>query len=125
MGTTADKLSAIIASKAAIKSAIEAKGVSDVGDVLSAYPSKIAEIPTGASAGWMAWVPASNLSAWLDGVHITNTITDYQGEATLSVAPRAGWELYCEIIRADGTTYIFPRVGGATTVSGPVGTIYA
>ena len=43
----ADKLQSILDSKAAIKSAIEAKGVTDVGDVLSAYPDKIAEIETG------------------------------------------------------------------------------
>ena len=47
MGTTAQKLQAIANSKAAIKSAIEAKGVSDVGDVLSTYATKIADIPTG------------------------------------------------------------------------------
>ena len=32
MGTTADKLNKTLDSKAAIKSAIEAKGVSDVGE---------------------------------------------------------------------------------------------
>jgi hypothetical protein len=41
MGTTAQKLQAIQNSKAAIKSAIEAKGVSDVGDVLADYATKI------------------------------------------------------------------------------------
>ena len=49
MGTTAQKLQAIANSKAAIKSAIEAKGVSDVGDVLSTYATKIASIPAGTS----------------------------------------------------------------------------
>ena len=44
MGTTAQKLQAIANSKAAIKSAIEAKGVSDVGDVLSTYATKIGDI---------------------------------------------------------------------------------
>ena len=43
----ADKLQSILDSKAAIKSAIEAKGVTDVGEVVSAYPDKIAEIETG------------------------------------------------------------------------------
>lgn len=47
MGTIAQKLAAALASKAAIKAAIEAKGVTDVGDVLSDYASKIAAIPTG------------------------------------------------------------------------------
>ena len=47
MGTTADKLNKLIESKAAIKAAIEAKGVADVGDVLSDYPAKIASIPSG------------------------------------------------------------------------------
>lgn len=47
MGTTAQKLQAIQNSKAAIKSAIEAKGVSDVGDVLADYAGKISEIPSG------------------------------------------------------------------------------
>lgn len=49
MGTTADKLNKLIESKAAIKAAIEAKGVADVGDVLSDYPAKIASIPSGTS----------------------------------------------------------------------------
>ena len=47
MGTTAQKLQAIVDSKAAIKAAIEAKGVSDVGDVLSDYADKIEAIPSG------------------------------------------------------------------------------
>lgn len=51
MGTTADKLNKLIESKAAIKAAIEAKGVADVGDVLSDYPSKIASIPSGGTGG--------------------------------------------------------------------------
>lgn len=41
MGTTAQKLQAVANSKAAIKAAIEAKGVSNVGDVLSQYATKI------------------------------------------------------------------------------------
>lgn len=44
MGTTADKLNKILESKVAIKAAIEAKGVTDVGDVLSEYPNKIKQI---------------------------------------------------------------------------------
>lgn len=51
MGTTAQKLQAIQNSKAAIKSAIEAKGVSDVGDVLADYATKIGEISGGGSSG--------------------------------------------------------------------------
>ena len=47
--STANKLQAILNSKAAIKAAIEAKGVEDVGDVLADYPSKIASISSGAS----------------------------------------------------------------------------
>lgn len=47
MGTTAQKLQAIANSKAAIKAAIEAKGVSDVGNVLADYATKISEIPSG------------------------------------------------------------------------------
>lgn len=43
----ADKLQSILESKAAIKAAIEAKGVADVGDVLADYPSKIASIQSG------------------------------------------------------------------------------
>lgn len=50
MGTTADKLNKILESKAAIKAAIEAKGVENVGEVLSDYPEKIASIETGASS---------------------------------------------------------------------------
>lgn len=51
MGTTAQKLQAIQNSKAAIKSAIEAKGVSDVGDVLADYATKIGQISGGGSSG--------------------------------------------------------------------------
>jgi len=47
MGTTAQKLQAIQNSKAAIKAAIEAKGVSDVGDVLADYATKIGQISGG------------------------------------------------------------------------------
>lgn len=47
MSTTTDKLQAILNSKEAIKSAIESKGVPNVGEVLSEYPNKIAEIPIG------------------------------------------------------------------------------
>lgn len=47
--STANKLQAIFNSKAAIKAAIEAKGVADVGDVLSVYADKIASIQSGAS----------------------------------------------------------------------------
>ena len=43
----ADKLQSILDSKSAIKSAIEAKGVENVGDILADYPDKIAEIKTG------------------------------------------------------------------------------
>ena len=42
-----DKLQSILDSKDAIKSAIEAKGVENVGDILADYPNKIAEIKTG------------------------------------------------------------------------------
>lgn len=45
----ADKLRSILESKAAIKAAIEAKGVTDVGDVLADYPSKIASIQSGST----------------------------------------------------------------------------
>ena len=62
MGTTANKLNKILDSKAKIKAAIEAKGVTNVGDVLSEYPSKIEEIsgggfqiPTGTSFGYSKW----------------------------------------------------------------------
>lgn len=58
----ANKLNKILDSKAKIKAAIEAKGVTNVGDVLSEYPSKIEEIsgggfqiPTGTSFGNSNW----------------------------------------------------------------------
>lgn len=44
MGTIRDKLNKAIESKAAIKAAIEAKGVENVGDVLADYPDKIKQI---------------------------------------------------------------------------------
>lgn len=47
MATIQENLTLLKSTKAGIKSAIEAKGVSDVGDTFSAYPAKIASIPTG------------------------------------------------------------------------------
>lgn len=44
MGTIQDKLNKAIESKSAIKAAIEAKGVENVGDVLADYPDKIKQI---------------------------------------------------------------------------------
>lgn len=73
MGTTADKLNKVLESKAAIKAAIEAKGVTDVGDVLSAYPEKIASIPTGGGStnciGFTGHADVEGLKAigWTDG----------------------------------------------------------
>ena len=66
MGTTAQKLQAVVNSKAAIKAAIEAKGVADVGDVLSAYPEKIASIPSGGT--WSGHADEAGLKAigWTD-----------------------------------------------------------
>ena len=66
MGTIADKLQAVVNSKAAIKAAIEAKGVADVGDVLSAYPEKIASIPSGGA--WTGHADEVGLKAigWTD-----------------------------------------------------------
>lgn len=55
MGTTADKLQAILNSKNDIKAAIEEKGVSDVGDVLSTYADKIRSISTGGGGGGTKW----------------------------------------------------------------------
>ena len=46
MGTMTDKLNAILSSKAAIKAAIQAKGVDNVGDVLSDYAGYINSIPS-------------------------------------------------------------------------------
>lgn len=72
MGTTAQKLQAVVNSKAAIKAAIEAKGVADVGDVLSTYPEKIASISSG---GWTGHADEAGLKAigWTD-----NDIAYYQ-----------------------------------------------
>lgn len=46
MNTTADKLNKLIATKKAIKAAIEAKGVTDVGERFADYPDKILQIPS-------------------------------------------------------------------------------
>lgn len=47
MSTIQENLTLLKNTKAGIKSAIEAKGVSDVGDTFSTYPEKIASIQTG------------------------------------------------------------------------------
>ena len=66
MGTTAQKLQAVVNSKAAIKAAIEAKGVADVGDVLSTYADKIASISSGGA--WTGHADEAGLKAigWTD-----------------------------------------------------------
>ena len=46
MATIAENLTLLKSTKAGIKAAIEAKGVSNVGDKFSDYPAKIASIPT-------------------------------------------------------------------------------
>ena len=67
MGTTTEKLQAILNSKAAIKAAIEGKGVENVGDVLSTYAAAISSIPTGGS-GWTGHADVEGLKAigWTD-----------------------------------------------------------
>lgn len=70
MGTTADKLNKILESKAAIKAAIEAKGVADVGDVMALYADKIASIQTGSSG---------------------STETKYTGHADIEGLKAIGW----------------------------------
>ena len=69
MGTTAQKLQAIQNSKAAIKAAIEAKGVSNVGDVLSEYATKIASIPSGGGSKY--------------GITVDGLIGDVDGQGVL------------------------------------------
>ena len=64
----ADKLQSILDSKAAIKSAIEAKGVENVGDILADYPDKIAEIKTG-SGGYTDYELEAQ-SLFLSLIHI-------------------------------------------------------
>lgn len=68
MGTTADKLQKILDSKNAIKLAIEAKGVQDVGDILAEYPQKIESIQTGGGTGYTGHVDVEGLKAigWTD-----------------------------------------------------------
>lgn len=62
MGTITDKLQNVLDSKNAIKTAIEEKGVPDVGDVLSEYANKIASIQTGGS-GWTGHADVEGLKA--------------------------------------------------------------
>lgn len=50
MATIAENLTLLKSTKAGIKAAIEAKGVSNVGDKFSDYPAKIASIPTGSDS---------------------------------------------------------------------------
>ena len=56
MATIQENLTLLKSTKAGIKAAIEAKGVSNVGDKFSDYPAKIASIPTGGStSGVSQW----------------------------------------------------------------------
>lgn len=76
MGTTAQKLQAVANSKAAIKSAIEAKGVSNVGDVLADYATKIADIPTGGGSKY--------------GLTLDNMLGDVNGSGALQPPSASG-----------------------------------
>lgn len=60
MGTMTDKLNAILSSKAAIKAAIQSKGVDNVGDVLSEYAGYINSIP---SSPWTGHADVEGLTA--------------------------------------------------------------
>lgn len=66
MGTTADKLNKLIETKAAIKAAIEAKGVTDVGDKFSDYPAKIESIQSGSIHDFKDWSDDSVVQFLLD-----------------------------------------------------------
>lgn len=57
MGTTANKLNKLIETKAAIKSAIESKGITNVGNKFAGYPSKIDEIDLEAKSLFLKLIP--------------------------------------------------------------------
>ena len=78
MSTIAEKLQIILNAKTAIKSAIEAKGVSDVGDKIENYATKIGEI-SGSSSEYSD----------LDGmIYSLSTITEFP--EGWKFAPRSG-----------------------------------
>ena len=63
MATIAENLTLLKSTKAGIKAAIEAKGVSNVGDKFSDYPDKIASIPTGVGVSqWTGTVDRAGLT---------------------------------------------------------------
>ena len=64
MATIAENLTLLKSTKAGIKAAIEAKGVSNVGDKFSDYPAKIASIPTGGGgvSQWTGTVDRAGLT---------------------------------------------------------------
>lgn len=63
MATIAENLTLLKSTKAGIKAAIEAKGVSNVGDKFSDYPAKIASIPTGGGVSqWTGTVDRAGLT---------------------------------------------------------------
>jgi hypothetical protein len=106
MGTTAQKLQAIQSSKAAIKAAIEAKGVSDVGDVLSTYATKIADIPTGGGSKY--------------GLSMDNIIGDVNAQGALQ-PPTTGALSSTAIVSipGHGLQYKFYNNTGISSVSLP------
>ena len=63
MVTIAENLTLLKSTKAGIKAAIEAKGVSNVGDKFSDYPAKIASIPSGGGVSqWTGTVDRAGLT---------------------------------------------------------------
>lgn len=62
MATIAENLTLLKSTKAGIKAAIEAKGVSNVGDKFSDYPAKIASIPTVGVSQWTGTVDRAGLT---------------------------------------------------------------
>lgn len=79
MATIAENLTLLKSTKAGIKAAIEAKGVSNVGDKFSDYPAKIASIPTGSGS------PINNQDKTITSNGTYKADTGYTGLGTVTV----------------------------------------
>lgn len=109
MGTTADKLNAVLASKKAIKAAISEKTGSDVGDVISTYAEQIRNI-SGGGGGGIVSKPSKDVNFYdYDGTILYSyTIDEAKALTDLPAGPQHeglvfdGWNYTLDEIKGEG-----------------------
>lgn len=109
MGTTADKLNAVLASKNAIKAAISEKTGGDAGDVMSTYAEQILGISSGGGGGIVS-KPSKDVNFYdYDGTILYSyTLEEAKALTDLPAGPQHeglvfdGWNYTLDEIKAEG-----------------------